>query len=506
MSKIVIFSRTSTTVQDVEQQTLALIDEAKRLGYPKSNQIIVEYQESGTKLDVETRQGINKLKETIGNNSDIDCMICWELTRIARRTDVIYDIRNFLLEHKIRWLIMKPSFMELIDREGKFTPTMSLMLGIFASFAESEMMIKNERFKRGKDELKKQGKKFAGAVIFGYMKDDEKNCIPHPVTSKIIQDIFHHYITTDSSLYETYMYISSKHPDIFPITEYKKAQHKIRHIFEVELYYTGNWCYAPLVTKEQWDKVHEKMDKARCRARFKSDKQCLCRGKIYCAECGRMMTGNGGKTQAYVCSTDKLHSCQISLKLADALIWERTKDIINLNSAIDRRKKMKEIEEMISQKNILIEKYQAKVREIEKKEEKLLDLYLNGGITKDVYTQRSNSLSQERSEHTNNINILVTENNSLETILEETQRDLMHPHAINVDSIEDFETRLEFVRKYISKMWIKKTAPKHFDISFEYMMPLILSIYDFRVIVKNQKSIVYRVNEDGTEDDISDII
>lgn len=505
MSKIIIFSRTSTTAQDVEQQTKSLIDEAKRLGYSKPNQIVIEYQESATKLDIETRQGINKLKEAVVNDHSIDCMICWELTRIARRADVIYNIRDFLLEHKVRWLVMKPSFMELIDKEGKLTPTMSLMLGIFTSFAESEMMIKAERFKRAKNELRQQGKKFAGAVIFGYMKDEQKNCVPHPVNAKIVQDIYHHYLNTDSSLYDTYNWISTKHPDIFPLAEYKKAQHKIRHLFELEVYYTGNWCYEPLVSEETWKGVHDKMDKARCKARYNCKRDLLCRGKIYCGTCGRMMTGSGGNTKAYFCPTDKLHSCQLNFKVADWLIWERTKDIININGAIDYNAKLKEIEMMINDRIAKISLYINKVNENEKKEAKLLDLYLDGGINKDIYMQKLSQVNQDALELKNHINLLEIEKSELESVLDETQKDLMSPRNINVDSISDFETRLEFVRRYISKMIVTKTEPKKFNITFEYTKPLILSRYWFKVEIHNKKAIIIRVNDDGTEDDISDI-
>lgn len=500
MGQIIVFSRTSTTAQDVEQQTKSLIDEAKRIGYPTSKQIVVEYQESATKLGIETRQGIQKLKETICSNSDIDTVICWELTRIARRADVIYNIRDFLLEHKIRWIVMKPSFMELIDMDGKVTPMMSLMLGIFTSFAESEMVLKNERFRRAKDELRQQGKKFAGAVLFGYTKDSNKKCIPHPINSKIIQDIFHHYETTDSSLHETYKYISSKHPELFPLVEYTKAQHKIRHFFEVETYYKGNWCYEPLISKETWDKVHEKMSNARCKARYNCKRDLLCRGLLYCGHCGRMMTGSGGNTKAYICPTDKLHNCQISFKVADWLIWERTRDIININASIDNRGKVKEIESMIASRDTQIGQYKSKVAELKSKSDKLLDLYLDGSIDKDVYNKRSNLVTQETVNIEKHVNQLEIEKSELEGILEDTQKDLMNPKHINVDLINDFETRLEFVRKYIKKMIVEKTGQRKFNIKFEFTQPLILARYWFKVEIRSKKAIIIRVNEDGTED------
>ena len=145
MSKIILFSRTSTTEQDIEQQTKDLVNEAKHLGYPIKNHVVIEYQESGIKLGASERLGIQKLKEAVLNDKDVDCVLCWELTRIGRRADVIYNIRDFLLEHKKRWIVLKPSFIEIIDKEGNLTQTSYLLLGIFTAFAEQEMVLKKER-------------------------------------------------------------------------------------------------------------------------------------------------------------------------------------------------------------------------------------------------------------------------------------------------------------------------------------------------------------------------
>ena len=501
--KICIFSRTSTTVQDIEQQTNVLIEESKRLGYSKDKQVIVEYQESATKLDIETRKGINKLKETIINDSSIDTVICWELTRIARRADVIYNIRDFLLEHKIRWIILKPSMMELIDKKGQLTPTMSLMLGIFTSFAESEMMIKKERFGRAKNEMKQNGQKFAGSVIFGYMKDKDKKCIPHPVNSLIIVDIYNHYINTDSSLYETYQYVLGKYPELFKVLEYKKAQHKIRHFFETEIYYTGNWCYPPLITKEMWDNVHDKMSKAVCRARYNSKRELLCRGKIYCGQCGRMMTGSGGNTKAYVCSTNKLHSCQVNFEAADWIMWEEVRTVVNINSSFEQDQKKEEMKLLLSNKQNLKQQYSFKRQEMNQKMTKLLDLYINGIIEKTSFENKNNELKKELEIYVEKINKLDTEINSLSNIIEETQKDFMNVRSISADNINDFETRQEMVRKYISKMIVTKipNERRKFLFEFEYTHPLISCKSKYRYEVKNQKhNNIYRINEDGTED------
>lgn len=137
----ICFCRVSTQQQDLIQQTNSIISEADRMGYDKDHQIIIEYKESGIQLSSNERAGIDKLKYTIQNNPNIDCVICWELSRIARRADVIYEIRDFFLNNKIQWVVMTP-YMRLLESDGKMSQTSSIMLGLFTSLAESEMAIK----------------------------------------------------------------------------------------------------------------------------------------------------------------------------------------------------------------------------------------------------------------------------------------------------------------------------------------------------------------------------
>ena len=73
----VCFCRVSTQQQDLVQQTNAIVAEAENMGYDKEHQIIIEYKESGISLSTDERAGIDRLKESIESNPNIDCVICW---------------------------------------------------------------------------------------------------------------------------------------------------------------------------------------------------------------------------------------------------------------------------------------------------------------------------------------------------------------------------------------------------------------------------------------------
>lgn len=501
--KILLFSRTSTTEQDIEQQTKALIDEAIHLGYSKKQQVIIEYQESAIKLDASERLGIQKLKEAVLTDKDIDCVLCWELTRIARRADVIYNIRDFLLEHKKRWIVLKPSFIEIIDREGSLTQTSSLLLGIFTAFAESEMAIKRDRFMRAKHELTKQGKKSAGAVIWGYIKDKDKRCIPHPTRSKIIVDMYNYYIKDkDSSLFDTYKYLCGKYPEEFPMKPYYKAKRRMQHFFDVRLYATGNWCYPPLISEELFDMCKEKLTKAKCHPRYESKCKILGRGKVYCGHCGHMLTGVGGQVKAYNCSyKDGNHNMTVSVKIVDELIWEETRVLANINASLNNNTRIAELNKEIESKQNVLNQYKKLKEESEQKLNRLLDLYINGRINSDILSSKQSELNLEDEKIKNHITLLNVEIASLQDVLEKSQKDLLNYKPLNFDSIESFEAKQELVRKYINKVIINKIERGTYDIKFEYNSGIFIVQQGHYIYEgKNQCQKIWRINGDSSKD------
>ena len=499
--KIIILSRISTSPQDIEGQTKDLIRESERLGFDKDHQIIIESVESAIKLSEDERRGIQKMKYYIETDPNIDSVICWEPSRLSRRQKDLYSIRDYLKDRKIQLYVLNPYTKLLNEQRTDFDPNANVMFTLFATLAENEMMIKRERFQRAKKEMKERGQKFGGATIFGYIKNKEKKCVPHPIHSKIIVELFNHYITTDSSLYDTYVYASGVWPDIFPVREYKKAQRKIMHFFELEVYATGNWCYPPLITKEVWDKAHEKMSKARCSARYNCKRELLCRGKIYCGYCGRMMTGSGGRTKAYICPTDKLHSIQINWDIADWIMWEETRSVININSTFDITKRINEIQKELDAKTALKKQHEEKKLSLQQQAEKLLDIYLNNRINEELFNKRTDDINDHIricDEYIDKLNIEIS---SYQNMIEDTKTN-WNVKAINVDNIDDFPTRQEFVRKYIKRMVVERgEIPHSTHVYFEYTMPVIIPRSEYLYIYHNQDNLrIYRINEDGTED------
>ena len=164
--KCIAFSRVSTFHQDVEQQTQEVINEAHRNGFTDDRIILIEHKESAVKLDIDERVGIQELKKAIENN-DVECVIIYEISRLSRRPNMLYAVRDYLIDHGVNLICMKP-FMKLLDNDGKMNQTASLIFSIFGSMAETEGYIRKERMRRGVEKAKAMGRHAGGQITFGY--------------------------------------------------------------------------------------------------------------------------------------------------------------------------------------------------------------------------------------------------------------------------------------------------------------------------------------------------
>lgn len=196
--KCIVFSRVSTQKQTLEQQEEKLFEEASNRGYSKDDIILISQKESGSKLLLQERIGIQKLKEVCNKYDNIECIIIYELSRLSRRPADLYQIRDFLISKKINLIVLKP-FIELLDSNGNFDATASIIFGVYGSISEQEGYIRIERIMRGKEKKKNEGKLSCGKPLFGYTLTKDKHPIPDPKNSLIIKEIFERYISLESS-------------------------------------------------------------------------------------------------------------------------------------------------------------------------------------------------------------------------------------------------------------------------------------------------------------------
>ena len=191
--KAVIFARVSTMIQNLEQQETVLLETAKQDGFKDEDIITISEHESAVKNDISERLGLTKAKEAI-LTQNVKVIYAFELSRIARRLDVFYEFRKFLIENKVQLKIMNPK-VNLLDDNGNIDENFTLVFSIFASLAEQEARLMQARFKRGKQRLADQHLYCGGRVPFGYAVNENKEFVINEEEANIIRRIFRMYDT-----------------------------------------------------------------------------------------------------------------------------------------------------------------------------------------------------------------------------------------------------------------------------------------------------------------------
>ena len=195
MEKVIVLSRCSTVYQDVTQQTDSIMKQVYLDGYNDDQVIIIENNESGSKLSIEEREGLNEMFSLIENDisKEIKSVYCFEISRIGRKPDIVFKVRDFLLNHNINLVCVKPYF-KMLDEDGKISESSSIMFGLFAVMAESETRTRVERTMRGKRKLKAEKKWAGGWIRFGYSVGSDKRFVPND-DAETVKEIFDMYLT-----------------------------------------------------------------------------------------------------------------------------------------------------------------------------------------------------------------------------------------------------------------------------------------------------------------------
>lgn len=453
----ICFCRVSTQQQDLVQQTNSIMLEAERMGYNKDHQIIIEYKESGISLSSNERAGIDKLKDTVINNPNIDCVICWELSRIGRRADVIYNIRDFFLEHKIQWVVMNP-YMRLLENDGRMSQTSSIMLALFTSLAESEMSIKQERFARGKSRSRELGKYIGGPVQFGYKIDENKYIQIDEKSSAIVRQIFELYGSGNYSL-------QSLCEEMFEYGYFDNFSNKLSlKSFLYKVLRNSNYCgdknRPPIISKELFNKVQHMLHDNQLNLKPSNKGEVLCKRLIYNVD-GYCLTPQiqpyGYKGKKYVIYTNGPYRgtpMNVSRGTIDPIVWDCAKSLHKkfMGDAVSIKKKQIEMCESLTKKYNVAKEKCVKIREkIDRTEER----YIYGKISEEKTNKIVAQLHEELIEWTNKERIYVEEIRQRMELIKETV-------TTNEEDLEKFTTEQKciLIRSVIERVVIIRPIPR----------------------------------------------
>lgn len=337
MSKCICLSRVSTGIQDLDQQTEKLLLAAKTNGYSDDDIIVIEDTESGIKLSEEERFGLTKMKKII-NSGTVDLVIVYELSRLGRRPDVLYAVRDFLIKHKVQLQVLNPAFL-MLKKDGTLDENSNILFSLFGSLAENEMAIKKARFKRGRAKKAAENKFIGGGCLFGYAYDKDKRFYIKEDDAAIIKRIFNEYLegkrmmdisrdlVRDGSL--NMKMASAK---FFVQRTLHNESYYGKPLQDQDLYYDLQYprTYPAIISKELFDEVQKKAKEVKTMPKQYTKYVYLCRGKVFDRE-GRPFYVNTS-SHSYTCNieftADNRTTLNVSIAALDELVWDYTKNLL----------------------------------------------------------------------------------------------------------------------------------------------------------------------------------
>ena len=154
-TKVCLFIRVSTQVQDYDRQISDLTEYCKQKGYTISKTIATKI--TGTKTLVD-RQDLQELLNA-ANQNEFQKVILTEISRIGRNARDIRNTIDQLHRKKIAVVFKNLGGLESVDEYGNESFVTNIIIAIYSELAQEEKRILSERIKSGLAEARRKGKR-----------------------------------------------------------------------------------------------------------------------------------------------------------------------------------------------------------------------------------------------------------------------------------------------------------------------------------------------------------
>ena len=453
--KCLVMIRVSTERQKVEDQHNEMEVFCHGEGYDEI--VFVEDRgASAIKLNDSYRMMIDQVKEEIEKDPSIRCFAVWELSRAFRNEGVYYEVKQFLVERKVQFLVKNP-YLKLLNPDGTVNPGMEVAVTLMTTLAKQEMELKKERFKRAKDAMRKQGKYTGGHTIkFGYTVDEGGYIVIDEEDSKLVRLIFDMYSTGKWSVRKLYDELKER--------GYNINYHLINRMVADSSYVDGR--YPQMISQDLWDRC-EAVRKRNFISIPKGRRYCFGSGIFRCSVCGNLMVADA---EQYRCRKHKRYSapphCENNLTIRienmDCLLWYvASREESQYQMVLDENRK-KEYEDQIEVLKKKVATATAKISSLEEKKKRINELYEEGYITKEDFKKRQNKTLSEGQVYNDTILKLNEQIEGFLSLLEgssepEISAERLHSLFLGVYKTSDLKLMRDLVRKHI----VKATAERY---------------------------------------------
>ena len=390
-------------------------------------------------------------------NGKIDLILAKSISRFARNTVDTLNCVRLLREHNVDVFFEKENIHTLVLSN-------ELFLTLYSAFAQAESESISENVKAGVRMKMKRGELVGKYAPFGYLYDKEKDMI-YPDESKkdIVTYIFEEYskgvgfrtialnlnnlgIPSPSNLKWCHASVRRIITNEKYVGDLKTGKYYTENVLthkkkvnygEKEQYFTSNH-HEPIISRELWDKCQEILT-IRSKIvkpdgnRDKFSRKYAFSSKIFCGICGERfirrsykIRSNNKEVAYWVCRS---HRNKIECSNLIHYKQEELEDIfvIVYNKLFQDSDKyihsfMKKVNEVINenQDNLNHKKIQDEITKLESKLSNLIDLQLDGSISKEILNQKnieiSNKIKEYEQQLKNTENIEITRKQKLEQI------------------------------------------------------------------------------------------
>ncbi len=416
-----LYARKSTDVEDkqvrsIEDQLAVLRLLAKEQGLTIADEFI---EKQSAKRPGRAAFAIMLARIQKGEAQGI---VCWKLDRLAR---------NPVDAAQIEWLLQEGTIKHIQTPERSYYPADNVMLmNVEFGIANQYVRDLSTNTKRGLYQKAKRGE-YPGLAPLGYFNDlRSKTIVQDKNTAPIVKQAFERYAESRYSLEDIATFFFANGIETKATMRWQssggnamkrdQAAYILSNPFYCGLFRYGGELHQgnhhPIVTKQLFDKVQEVLKQRGKTSRQVSNPKPLC-GLFRCGECGRSITaetktkhqknGNIHHYLYYRCTKKNTTCSQLHIRAE-----ELDKQLSNVLKGFIMPKEWgtkleamadKDAEQGSQTTAAFVQDLRLKIQDIDRKQERLFQGYLEQDIEPDKYRQEKNKLTSEKKTHSEQI-------------------------------------------------------------------------------------------------------
>lgn len=498
--RAIMFVRVSSNTQDYTRQITELTPLIKSDGYKDSEVAIIHHKESATKNNYQNRQSIKELEHYI-KSCDIECVYVHEVSRLARRSDVMYKVMGLLEENKICLTIATPTLLRTYEN-GKSNPFAHTLFGFLAQIATQETEQRAIRSQTGRAQKLKDGK-ICSKVLFGYSKQNGY-AVLHAQHSLIVKEIFQMIAegNTCADVFKKY-----KHTAFFAnCATLTTARQRVQAMIKKESY-TGANNYPAIITKEQQAQAIQALasnqNTAKDKQRGHKDNY-LCKHLVYSAN-GYVMsaTRQSGKPTYYTKANGIL---KVSAQVLDYITWRCAIVAKSKNDATINQEMKDNARQQLPILQSQLDNIKKEIDAIGSKNDKVVELYIEGVIDRQKYDSKLAQLDNHHKQLLNEQNALNIQISQLERVLSNDY--IKHPTTFQtllksdyiqrpltslseLSEINDAQAQSEIIHEVVERITVERLEnSRHGEMAYNIYIK-------FKNTLLNNNDVWYRYQQRG---------